>query len=122
MAGGPDGTWKVEGPEPPLKFSVRTHRNIVWKTTLPEGGQSGIAVHNDLAFLTIMKPWEPQDNPDLLALHKEDAEADKLVQQKSIDKALIKTNPAFQTLRTTFLNNEKQIEHYINQGEYILRV
>lgn len=113
MAGGPDGTWKVEGPEPPLKFSVRTHRNIVWKTTLPEGGQSGIAVHNDLAFLTIMKPWEPQDNPDLLAVHKEDAEADKLVQQESIDKALIRNNPAFQTLRTTFINNEKQIEQYI---------
>ena len=53
MAGGPEGRWTVSGPQPPLNFSVRTNQNIQWKTTLPEGGQSGITIFDDMVFLSV---------------------------------------------------------------------
>lgn len=57
MSGGPDGSWKVKtNAHVPTKWSVRTGEHIKWKTTLPEGGQSGIAVWQDKLFLTINPP------------------------------------------------------------------
>ncbi|MDO5980207.1 PQQ-binding-like beta-propeller repeat protein [Flavivirga spongiicola] len=57
MSGGPDGSWKIETSlKVPTKWSVRTGENIKWKKTLPEGGQSGIAVWGDKIFLTINPP------------------------------------------------------------------
>ncbi len=57
MSGGPDGTWKVKtDQEIPTKWSVRNNQNIKWKKTLPEGGQSGIAIWDDKIFLTINPP------------------------------------------------------------------
>ncbi|MBD8487804.1 PQQ-binding-like beta-propeller repeat protein [Echinicola sp. CAU 1574] len=54
---GPNGNWEIETVDQvPESFSVTTGENILWKTTLPEGGQSGIAVWNDRIFLTVMKP------------------------------------------------------------------
>ena len=55
QAAGPDGNWQVKDAAP-LSWSVTRNQNIVWKTTLPEAGQSGIAVWNDRVFLTTMKP------------------------------------------------------------------
>ncbi|NIJ44910.1 outer membrane protein assembly factor BamB [Wenyingzhuangia heitensis] len=69
MSGGPNGSWKVKTDEHvPIKWSVRTGENIKWKTTLPEGGQSGIAVWKDKLFLTINPP---NDHPKHAEIVKE---------------------------------------------------
>ncbi|MEI6534293.1 MAG: PQQ-binding-like beta-propeller repeat protein [Verrucomicrobiaceae bacterium] len=52
QAAGPDGSWRASGPEAPVKWSVTLEENIVWRTPLPNGGQSGIAVWGDRLFLT----------------------------------------------------------------------
>jgi outer membrane protein assembly factor BamB len=44
------------GANVPLHWSVANNQNIVWRTTLPEEGQSGIAVWGNRLFLTTMKP------------------------------------------------------------------
>lgn len=57
MAAGPYGTWITKTEMPiPREWSVSKNKNILWKTTLPEGGQSGIAVWKDRLFLTINTP------------------------------------------------------------------
>ncbi len=54
---GPNGDWMVTtDAKVPTDFSVTMDSNILWKSELPEGGQSGIAVWNDRIFLTVMKP------------------------------------------------------------------
>lgn len=54
MSGGPNGNWQVNTEQHvPTEWSVRTGKNIKWRTELPEGGQSGIAVWGDKVFLTI---------------------------------------------------------------------
>ena len=59
MSGGPDGSYKVTtSAKVPTKWSVRNNENIKWKTSLPEGGQSGIAVWGDKLFLTINPPLD----------------------------------------------------------------
>ena len=115
MAGGPGGTWKVEGPEPPLEFSVRADRNIQWKTSLPEGGQSGIAVFGRLAFLTIMKPWIPQHNPDLLRAQQQDIVDAHAALLKEVDKELLDFDSAFATTHALYASNSKQIEEHISK-------
>lgn len=63
MASGPDGTWTTMSEQTiPTEWSVSTNQNILWKTELPEGGQSGIAVWEDRLFLTINKPL-PEGTP-----------------------------------------------------------
>lgn len=57
MASGPNGTWVTETDyKTPINWSVSNNKNILWKTVLPEGGQSGIAVWGHKLFLTINKP------------------------------------------------------------------
>jgi outer membrane protein assembly factor BamB len=57
QAAGPNGTWAVETrAEVPIHWSVTRGENVVWKTTLPEAGQSGITVWGNRLFLTTMKP------------------------------------------------------------------
>ena len=59
MSGGPDGSYRVKtSVKVPTKWSVRNNVNIKWKTSLPEGGQSGIAVWGDKLFLTINPPLD----------------------------------------------------------------
>jgi outer membrane protein assembly factor BamB len=63
-AGGPDGSWQVRDvPAAPTHWSVVRNENIVWRTPLPEGGQSGIAVWGDKLFLTTLKAW-PETRTD----------------------------------------------------------
>ena len=52
QAGGPDGTWAVKGSAAATEWSVAAGKNIRWRTPLPNGGQSGIAVWGDRLFLT----------------------------------------------------------------------
>ena len=55
QAFGPQLNWKLPQGTAPTKWSVVREENIVWKTTLPEGGQSSITVWGDKAFLTCHK-------------------------------------------------------------------
>lgn len=57
MASGPHGTWLTNTQAPvPVFWSGSRNENILWKTILPEGGQSGIAVWGERLFFTINKP------------------------------------------------------------------
>jgi hypothetical protein len=44
QAAGPDGNWQGHGPAAPVQWSVTRNQNILWRTALPNGGQSGIAI------------------------------------------------------------------------------
>ncbi|MBA62333.1 MAG: hypothetical protein CMJ76_08195 [Planctomycetaceae bacterium] len=115
MAGGPKGRWTVKGPQPPLKFSVRANHNIHWKTTLPEGGQSGIAVYNNLVFLSILKPWNPKHDPNALKAQLEDILQRKAVILDTVDKDILKSNITFATLQSTYQSHDDQIEELITK-------
>jgi outer membrane protein assembly factor BamB len=58
QASGPNLNWQVEGAEPPLKWSVVGGENILWRTTLPEGGQSAVTIWGDRAFVTTHRPMD----------------------------------------------------------------
>lgn len=63
---GANGNYQSEGSEPPVRWSVSTGENILWKQTLPEAGQSGIAIVGDKLFLTVKKPLPdgaPKETP-----------------------------------------------------------
>src|SRR5579871_5360850 len=60
---GPHGNWTAAGRSPALHWSVALNHNILWRTTLPEEGQSGIAVWGNRVFLTIMKPLASETAP-----------------------------------------------------------
>jgi hypothetical protein len=57
---GPRGNWATSGPTPPLRFSVRTGENVLWRTPLPAAGQGGIAVHGERLYVATMAPWDPE--------------------------------------------------------------
>ena len=59
QASGPHGDWTAETKNAPVEWSVAWNQNIAWKTTLPESGQSGIAVWGNRLFLTTLKPLDP---------------------------------------------------------------
>lgn len=59
QAAGPNANWKVEGVvAPPLSWSVVRDENVLWRTTLPEGGQSAVTIWEDRAFVTTHRPME----------------------------------------------------------------
>lgn len=58
QAGGPDGTFRVEKGTPPIAWSVARDKNIFWRATLPNGGQSGIAVWGNRLFLTTFEEYQ----------------------------------------------------------------
>ncbi len=58
QAGGPDGSWSTKSPNAPVTWSVVHNQNIRWRTKLPNGGQSGIAVWGDRLFLTTFAAGE----------------------------------------------------------------
>lgn len=65
QAAGPNHNWTVETEhEVPTAWSVENEENILWKTPLPETGQSGIAVWEDRLFLTTMKPLSAEQAAD----------------------------------------------------------
>lgn len=62
QAAGPNQDWTITTGRPvPLRWSAGKNQNIRWRVTLPETGQSGIAVWEDRLFLTTMKPMEKGD-------------------------------------------------------------
>ncbi len=60
QAAGPNANWKVDG-EAPVHWSVAQNKNIKWRTTLPEGGQSSLTIWEDKGFLTTYKPLQSSD-------------------------------------------------------------
>lgn len=66
MPAGPAGNWMVTAVhQAPKSFSAADGLNVLWKASLPEGGQSGIAVFNDRLFLSILKPAESEQTQHL---------------------------------------------------------
>src|SRR4051812_44512593 len=59
QAAGPNGTWSIPDAKPPVSWSVARNQNILWRTPLPNGGQSGIAVWGNRLFLTTFEPYKP---------------------------------------------------------------
>ena len=58
QAAGPQGNWQTTGKPAVSNWSVARNQNILWKTALPNGGQSGIAVSKDRLFLTTFTEGE----------------------------------------------------------------
>jgi outer membrane protein assembly factor BamB len=57
QAAGPNHDFTVKTDDDvPTTWSVQREENILWRTPLPETGQSGIAIWEDMIFLTTMKP------------------------------------------------------------------
>ena len=59
QAAGPNGSWSVPDAKPPVSWSVARNQHILWRSPLPNGGQSGIAVWGDRIFLTTFEPYAP---------------------------------------------------------------
>lgn len=62
QAAGPDGNWQIYGPAAEVKWSVTRDDNIRWRTALPNGGQSGIAIAAGRLFLTTFDVFKPGDS------------------------------------------------------------
>ncbi len=62
QAAGPDGNWQIHGPDAAVQWSVARDQNILWRTALPNGGQSGIAVWGDRLFLTTFDVFKAGDS------------------------------------------------------------
>ena len=78
---GPDGDWQIHGPATALHWSVTRDENILWRTALPNGGQSGIAVSGGRVFLTtfdVFKKGDPLFSSSILG-HCLDALTGKLL-------------------------------------------
>ena len=59
QAAGPNADWQVSGVTAPVtKWSVVRDENVVWRTSLPEGGQSAVTVWGDKAFVTTHRPMD----------------------------------------------------------------
>jgi hypothetical protein len=78
QAGGPDGTWRSSGKDAPAAWSVTLNQNIVWKATLPNAGQSGIAVWGDRLFLTTFALGEKKTSGTIQG-HCVDAKTGKIM-------------------------------------------
>ena len=62
QAAGPDGNWQGHGHAAPVQWSVTRNQNILWRTALPNGGQSGIAIWGDRLFLTTFDVFKEGDS------------------------------------------------------------
>ncbi len=81
QAAGPDGNWQAHGPAAPVRWSVARDENILWRTPLPNGGQSGIAVAGGRIFLTtfdVYKEGDPKMSGTILG-HCLDAATGKIL-------------------------------------------
>ncbi|MGB0154362.1 MAG: PQQ-binding-like beta-propeller repeat protein [Verrucomicrobiales bacterium] len=59
QAAGPNANWQVEDvADPVTEWSVVRNENVLWRTVLPEGGQSAVTIWGDKAFVTTHRPIE----------------------------------------------------------------
>ena len=55
---GPNANFTMSDSDAPTTWSVVNDENIAWRLTLPETGQSTVAIQGDRLFFTIMEPVE----------------------------------------------------------------
>jgi len=60
QAAGPHFDWKAEG-DAATHWSIVEGKNIKWRATLPEGGQSSVTVWDDRLFVTTYRPLTSAD-------------------------------------------------------------
>ena len=92
---------------------------------MPEGGQSGITVCDDMVFLSIMKPWTPQHDPDKLKAQQDEILKRKAVILDVIDKEiLVKVRSTGRLIKSplNLINNHAQLnlfddEYGISPGQ-----
>ena len=60
QAAGPDANWKISG-KAPTKWSAFRNENILWRTPMPESGQSSVTIWKDKAFVTTHVPIKSLD-------------------------------------------------------------
>ncbi|MBM3788161.1 MAG: hypothetical protein FJW30_27795 [Acidobacteria bacterium] len=84
QAAGPNGTWAVQGPAPVDRWSVAAHQNIMWKTPLPNGGQSGIAVWGGRLYLTTFAEGEKTFSSKVVG-HAVDAKTGRILWSVPLD-------------------------------------
>src|SRR5205807_3185468 len=58
QAAGPNGTWRLKASNPPERWSVARNEHILWRSTMPNGGQGGITVWGDRLFLTTFEEYK----------------------------------------------------------------
>src|SRR5579871_2048641 len=58
QAAGPNLTWRWDKGNPPTYWSVARNQNILWRSTMPNGGQGGITVWRDRLFLTTFEEYQ----------------------------------------------------------------
>lgn len=87
QAAGPSGTWRVDGREAPVSWSVARNQNIIWRTPLPNGGQSGIAVWGDRGFLTTFQDGEAKFSGKILG-HAVDLKTGKILWSVKLEGAV----------------------------------
>lgn len=109
MSGGPNGSWKVKTDlDVPTEWSVRTGKNIKWKTPLPEGGQSGIAVWKDKLFLTINPPNEDKKNGVIVAKYNEVKDKYETLFNNEVERLIKKKDAEFNTVKKALKALEKE--------------
>lgn len=114
MSGGPDGSWKINtNDKVPTHWSVRTGEHIKWKTSLPEGGQSGIAVWKDKLFLTINPPNKNATYRTLLENFNSIKKTYELLLEQEIKKLNEKKDK-------TFLTYKKELETIKSKWQEVL--
>jgi hypothetical protein len=86
QAGGPFGTWTT-AEKAPVAWSVAENRNIRWRTPLPNGGQSGIAVWGDRLFLTTFAKAEKGHSAKIDG-HAVDAKTGKILWSVELEGAV----------------------------------
>ncbi|GAA4237629.1 hypothetical protein GCM10022291_24950 [Postechiella marina] len=119
MSGGPDGSWKVKTDlKVPTKWSVRTGENIKWKTTLPEGGQSGIAVWRDKLFLTINPPNNDAKYSDVLSQFNTAKAAYNLLLNSEIERLTKKGDAGFYAVKKALILPEKEWNAVLEKNKH----
>ncbi len=118
MSGGPDGSWKVETAlKVPTKWSVRTGENIKWKKTLPEGGQSGIAVWGDKIFFTINPPNDDPKHAIVLEDHKHSKHVYDSIFNFEVKNLSNKRDLKFLKLKRVLKRSKKKWQSFLESDE-----
>jgi hypothetical protein len=78
MAGGPDGTFRVNVSDAPTSWSVAANQNVLWRAPLPNEGQGGIAVWGDSLFLATFPPFSGSKTSTAIQGHAIDRATGKI--------------------------------------------
>ncbi len=114
MFGGPDGSGHITTQQPlPLHWSDRTNTNIKWKTNLPAGGQSGIAVWGNRVFLTINAPLDTPPYRQLEAQYNQVMKQYQLSYEKALKQLSAEQPPQLIALEKALSAEQTQWQQFI---------